>query len=107
MYKHKHNLNKYENNTLLSKHFLQKDHTGFDDIIIQIIDYLDPTKDNSTLDMLEDLHIKKLVTLYPFRLNDQIPISKNIVKVHLWTLPYIYVFITQILYLEHHSNLKI
>ncbi len=64
---------------LLSKHFLQKDHTGFDDVIIQIIDYLDPTQDNSTLDTLEDLHIKKLVILYPFGLNDQIPISKKIV----------------------------
>ncbi len=29
--------------------------------------------------MLEDLHIKPLVTLYPFGLNDQIPMSKQLV----------------------------
>ena len=79
-YNHKSYINNPKSNTLLSTHFNSFNHS-FEDVSVQIIDYLE--KDSNSyvnrkrLLALEEYHMKRLVTLHPFGLNDYISSLKQ------------------------------
>ena len=79
-YNHKSYINNPKSNTILSIHFSSHNHS-FGDISVQIIDYLEKDSDSyvnrKRLLSLEEFHMKRLVTLHPFGLNDYITSLKQ------------------------------
>ncbi len=88
MYNHKSNMNANRVNTFLYKHFRKTDHfkegeEHFNKVKVQIIDYLDDNdkskaNSNSILEALEEFHMKRLVSMYPFGLNDKVTSSNDL-----------------------------
>ncbi len=88
MYNHKSNMHAKTVNTFLYKHYRKADHfregvEHFNKVKVQIIDYLDDndkskTNNNSILEGLEEFHMKRLISVYPFGLNDKITSSNDL-----------------------------
>ncbi len=88
MYNHKSNMNAKQVNTFLYKHYRRADHfregvEHFNKVKVQIIDYLDDNdklkeNSNSILEGLEEFHMKRLISLYPFGLNDKVTSSNDL-----------------------------
>ncbi len=88
MYNHKSTLKEHKSNTVLCHHYNLNDHfqdnnKGFINVKVQIIDYLNENdkkaeNNNQILETLEEFHMKRLVSLYPFGFNDKVTSSNDI-----------------------------
>ncbi len=88
MYNHKSTLKEHKSNTVLCQHYNLNDHfhdnnKGFINVMVQIIDYLNENdkkaeNNNQILETLEEFHMKRLVSLYPFGFNDKVTSSNDI-----------------------------